>query len=80
MLILDADQRLVATGSRVGSLYYLDLANQSQHANLVSVQGKEDIWHRRFGYLGVGSLQNLQGRKRWNGFDFDLTKLISLKG
>ena len=37
---------------------------------------KEDIWHKRFGHLGVGSLQRLAREKFADGFDFDASQKL----
>jgi len=58
-------QKLVATATRVGSLYYLDCQPGSQQVNTAesSSNTKEHVWHRRYGHLGVQSLQKLAREK-----------------
>ena len=61
--ILDTKRKLIATGKRVGSLYYFDCLIGSQHVNVtgsVCQESKEEVWHRRFGHLGVRNLQKLE--------------------
>ena len=69
--ILDGDKGVVATGCRMGSLYYLNIDSPGQQANLAHSQSRENIWHRRFGHLGVGSLRQLTRENLVDGFDFD---------
>ena len=37
---------------------------------------KEDIWHKRFGHLGIGNLQKLTREQLADGFDFDATRKL----
>ena len=37
---------------------------------------KEEIWHRRFGHLGMKNLQKLATDQLINGLDYDVTKEI----
>ena len=69
--MFDARKRLIAIGSKVGSLYYLNHESQSQQANRAEVQRKKNVWHRRFGHLGTRSLQQLARDKMVDGLDFD---------
>ena len=48
--ILD-DDKLVAVGTKVGDLYYLNCYTSGVHSNVAETQiqrSKEDNWHRRF--------------------------------
>ncbi len=77
--ILDANRKLIATGSRVGSLYYLDCRTDCQQINVAENQSrgtKENAWHRRYGHLGVQSLQKLAKEKLADGFNYDASKEI----
>ena len=38
---------------------------------------KEDIWHKKFRHLGVGSLQKLAKQKLVDGFDFDSSRELT---
>lgn len=58
------DSEMVATGSRVGKLYRLDLFVDSRNASdsLLSfgrVPANLELWHRRFGHLNARSLEKL---------------------
>ena len=77
--ISDAKGKLIATGTRVGSLYYLDCLTSCQNVNIAenSHQGsKEEVWHRRFGHLGVRNLQKLAKDELVSGYDYDVSKQI----
>ena len=78
--ILDKQHNLIAKASKVGSLYYLDHSPyqvQEEANSAKSSETKEDIWHRRFGHLGVRNLQRLARDKLVDGFDYDASKDIS---
>ena len=77
--ILDTKRKLIATGTRVGSLYYLNRLTGCQHvivAESVRQESKEEVWHRRFGHLGVRNLQKLAKDKLVSGYDYDVSKEI----
>ena len=76
--IRDSKSKLVATGHRDGSLYYLDhggpihkACSNSNHST------KETNWHRRFGHLGFTGMQPLSKNKMVTGLDFDWKKKSS---
>ena len=75
--IKDAKLRLVASGHREGSLYYLDYEGATQQVH--SIRSNENvkkgtIWHRRFGHLGVQSLQSLAKGSMVVGLDLDCSE------
>ena len=77
--ILDAKRKLVAAGTRVGSLYYLDCLTGCQQINAaasVCQETRGEVWHRRFGHLGARNLQKLAKDKLVDGFDYDVSKKI----
>ena len=77
--ILDAKRKLVAAGTRVGCLYYLDCLTSCQQINAaasVCQETREEVWHRRFGHLGARNLQKLAKDKLVDGFDYDVSKQI----
>lgn len=52
-------------------LYHLNCLTERQHANAADNQSqhsKEDVWHQRYGHLGV---QNLVKEELVDGFDFN---------
>ena len=71
--ILGKNCKVIATATRVGSLYYLN-CQVKQQVNVV--QCKEELWHRRYGHLGTQSLQKLARDKLVDNFDFDASKEI----
>ena len=59
--IVDGSQRLIATGSREGCLYFLDCSgNDRQQANVAGSVSQERLWHRRYGHLGIQNLKRLR--------------------
>ena len=70
--LLSKKHQMVAKATKVGSLYQLDYKPNLERASLAEESdSKEDIWHKRFGHLGLGSLQRLAREKLADGFDFD---------
>ena len=69
--ILDANRKLITAATRVGNLYYLNCLTDRQQAhaaNKQNQQAKEDIWHRRYGHLGVQNLRKLAKEELVDGF------------
>ena len=54
--ILGKNCTVIATATRVGSLYYLNCQVKQQ---VNAVQYKEELWHRRYRHLSTQSLQKL---------------------
>ena len=51
---------MVAKATKVGSLYQLDYKPNLERASVAEKSdSKEDIWHKRFGHLGVSSLKKI---------------------
>ena len=70
--IADSHDRLLATATKCGSLYFLDcLTTEQMHIAKVSM----DVWHRRYGHLNAQSLKKLS-EGLVNGFDCDGSKVI----
>ena len=75
--LLSKKHQMVAKATKVGSLYQLDNKPNLERASLAEESdSKEDIWHKRFGHLGVGSLQRLAREKLADGFDFDASQKL----
>ena len=76
--ILD-DKKLVAVGTKVGELYYLNCHTIGvySHSAVTQAGSKEDNWHRRYGHLGVKNLQTLAKNELVRGFDYNPSKEIS---
>ena len=73
--ILDKTHKIIAKSTKIGSLYQLDHKVNTEQANFAEKPDtKEDIWHKRFGHLGIGSLQKLVKQKLVDGFDFDSSR------
>ena len=69
---------MVAKATKIGSLYQLDHKPNHERASFAEKPDtREDIWHKRFGHLGIGSLQKLAREKLADGFDFDPTKKLT---
>ena len=52
--ILNCKSKLIDMARKFGSLYFLN-CQMNKHARVVT--RKEDVWHRRYGHLGVQSLK-----------------------
>lgn len=71
--ILDANQKMIGRGIKCGSLYYLDCqARLEAHATLKGT--RESLWHRRYGHLGVQSLQKLAREGLVKGLTYNPSK------
>ncbi|RXN36740.1 Retrovirus-related Pol poly from transposon TNT 1-94 [Labeo rohita] len=78
--ITDVNQKLIATATKEGSLYYVncresDQVHVTENVN-VHKETKEQIWHRRYGHLGIHNLKKLRSECLVDGFDFDVSKDI----
>ena len=71
--IRDSKSKLVASGRREGSLYYLDQEGSVQHAYLSAdcTSVNETLWHRRFGHLGMQGMQMMAKNQMVSGLDLD---------
>ena len=72
--MLDKRHKMVAKATKIGSLYQL---NHKPNHEQASLDTKEDIWHKCFGHLGIGSLQKLAREELADGFDFDATRKLT---
>ena len=76
--VLDERHKMVAKATKVGSLYQLDHKPNYECANVAEKPDtKEDIWHKRYGHLGISNLQTLVRKNLVNGFDFDVTQELT---
>ena len=66
--IISNDNKLIACGSRVGKLYYIDCTSPS-HANVANAHCTPDLWHRRLGHVCNGSLQKMVNQNLVRGLD-----------
>jgi hypothetical protein len=61
-MILTRDGSIVANATRIGSLYILDsVATEATLAATEEESPNLDLWHRRFGHIGVQGLRGLYG-------------------
>ncbi len=74
--IYNAKGKLIAEGSKIGSLYYLNCSMGNVKVNVANRKTNENIWHRRFGHLRIQNLQRLARSKMVRGFDFNALKQI----
>ena len=66
------NHKVVAKATKAGSLYLLDHKPNRERANVAKQpETKEDVWHKRYGHLGVRSLQKLANKNLVDGFDFN---------
>ena len=69
---------MIAKATRRGNLYQLDYSINTDRANFAySPMTNEDIWHRRYGQLGLCNLQKLARESLVNGFDFDISRELT---
>ena len=76
--IRNKDQQVAATGLKIGNLFYLTCtvpkAVTHAHAAIVNHEkSKEDIWHSRFGHLGVENMKRLVNSDLVEGLDYNVT-------
>ena len=82
-VIKDTNQSLITVATKVGNLYHLLYAKSKDHVYSVAEKldengysSKEDLWHRRYGHLGVKTLQKLARDHLVNEYDFCVSKQI----
>ena len=76
--MLDKRRRMVAKTTKIGSLLQLNhKPNHEQASFAEKAVTKEDIWHKHFGHLGIGSLQKLAREELADGFDFVVTRKLT---
>ena len=70
--MLDKRHRTVDKATNIGSFYQLHhKPNHEQASFAEKAVTKEDIWHKCFRHLGIGSIQKLAREELADGFDFD---------
>ena len=76
--IVDANENLIAVAEKKDNLYYLKCTLYDHKVNAVYKDGKpdENVWHRRYGHLGVENLKILAKENFVDGFDFVAEKGI----
>ena len=83
-IIKDANQKLITVARKVGSLYHVLCTKLKSHVYSVTEKqpnkdhsSKEDLWHRRYGHLGIKSLQKLASGDLVEEFDYNASNDIS---
>ena len=70
--------KVIAAGSRVGLLYFLDCMSTSEvHVTSSQTESKEDVWHQRYGHLGEKSLNKLMTENLVEGLDYDPSRRLN---
>ena len=73
--MLDKRHKVIA---KAGSLYQIDYKPNHERASFAEkADTKEDVWHKRFGHLGIGNLQKLAREKLIDGFDLDASRKLT---
>ena len=68
---------VVAVAFKAGGLYYLNCEPLYSHVNVSSQQkSKEELWHRRFGHLGMRNMNKLKKSELVDGFDYDVQEKL----
>jgi GAG-pre-integrase domain len=76
--IFNSKGKLTSVATRTGGLYCLDLieCQTSYCAKIVKIGG--DTWHRRYGHLGIQSLNTLASNNMVKGLGFSFVKAVTL--
>ena len=76
--LVDANQNVVATARKSGKLYRLCVRRPvSESASTARVAGgRTELWHKRYGHLGVQDLEALSRGGMVDGLDLDQSKTI----
>ena len=73
--ILNKEHKMVAKATTIGSLYHLN--HKPNHERATFTEKCDTQEHKRFGHLGIGSLQKLAREQLADGFDFDTTRKLT---
>ena len=70
----------MATGKRIGELYYLNCRDiqQATAAKHGGGMSQEQLWHRRYGHLGVQNMRKLVAEEMVVGLDCKMSKDIGV--
>ena len=76
---LNAD-KVVATEKRIGELYYLNCRGTQQATAAKHGGGmfQKELWHRRYGHLGVQNMRKLVAEEMVVGLDYKMSKDIGV--
>jgi hypothetical protein len=59
--------RVVATGTRIGGLYKLDVTKNNHQVLASTTMSTEELWHQRYGHLNHNDLMLLQKKTMVEG-------------
>jgi len=59
--------RIVATGTRIGGLYKLDVTKNNHQVLTYTTMSTEELWHNRYGHLNHNDLMLLQKKSMVEG-------------
>jgi len=74
--ILNKSHKLIAKAIKSCSLYHLEY-RVVEKANITCPLANEDIWHGRFGHLGLRNLKKLAIKELVRGFKFDTSQELT---
>ena len=74
--IRNRNGKMIAFGTRVGNLYYLEYCQNKEQLNMVEEESKERLWHCRYGHLGEKTLKKLAKEELIQHFDYNPTNNI----
>ena len=77
---LDADGKVVVTGKKVGDLYYLNCKETQHVATVTHSVSQDELWHRRYGHLGVQNMRKLVMEDMVDGLDCEMKNDIGVCG
>ena len=73
-VILDGNQRIIATASLIGSLYQLNVVDGKEIVSAAVTESNEVLWHRRYGHVGFKTLEILAANQMVDGFDYQKSR------
>ena len=75
---LNAEGKVVATGKRIGELYYCRDTQQATAAKHGGGMSQEELWHRRYGHFGVQNMRKLVAEEMVVRLDCKMSKDIGV--
>ena len=73
-VLLDGNQRIIATASLIGSLYQLNVVDGKEIVSAAVTESNEVLWHRRYGHVGFKTLEILAANQMVDGFDYQKSR------
>ena len=68
--------KCIASSSKTGDLYFLNLSKDHQSLNVSADKNKERLWHRRYGHLSEHGLHKLAKKEMVDNFNYDTSNMI----